>query len=177
MIGILILLVVAQAPITPVPAHPQQPPSAQAPAAFPFEMRELNEAESAALPPGAGREAVAFMCVPCHGVLPAIALRKTALGWATTVADMRVKGALGSDQQAEAAARYLAQHFAAVNVNAATADELMKVAGLSGPDAAAIVAFRGDAQPFKSYADLKKVPGLDTKRLALAKPRLVYTPK
>jgi competence ComEA-like helix-hairpin-helix protein len=177
MIGILILLAMAQAPTTPVPAHPQQPPPAQAPASFPFEMRELNEAESAALPPGEGREAVAFMCVPCHGVLPAIALRKTALGWATTVEDMRVKGAKGSDEQAEAAARYLSQNFAAVNVNSATADELMKVAGLSGADAAAIVAFRSEDRPFKSYADLKKVPGLDTKRLAAAKPRLVYTPK
>ena len=111
------------------------------------------------------------MCVPCHGVLPAIALRKTALGWAASVEDMRVKGAKGSDEQAEAAAKYLSQHFAAVNVNTATADELVKLAELSAEDAAAIIAFRGDGKPFRSYTDVKKVPGVDPKRLAAAKPR------
>jgi competence ComEA-like helix-hairpin-helix protein len=173
MFAALLLLFVAQAPIAPVPAHAP----AQQPPALPFEMRDLNDAESAALPPGEGRDAVASMCVPCHGVLPALALRKTALGWSATVEDMRLKGAKGTDEQAEAAAAYLSRHFAAVDVNTATADELVKIAELSAEDAAAIVAFRGDGKPFKSYTDVKKVPGVDPKRLAAAKPRLVYAPK
>jgi len=90
---------------------------------------------------------------------------------------MRVKGARGTDEQAEAAAKYLSAHFAAVDVNTATADELVTVAELGAEDAAAIVAFRGEGRPFKSYADLKKIPGVDPKRLAAAKPRLVYTPR
>jgi hypothetical protein len=71
------------APLTPVPSHqtaPQQPPAPPAPAPFAFEMREMTEAEAAVLVPGEGRDAVAFMCVPCHGVLPAVAQRRTALG-------------------------------------------------------------------------------------------------
>ena len=179
MLAALLLFAVAQAPIAPVPAHvpAQQPPAAQPPVTMPFETRDLNEAESAALPPGEGRDAVASMCVPCHGVLPALAVRKTALGWTATVEDMRLKGAKGTDEQAEAAANYLSQHFAAVNVNTATAEELVKIAELSADDAAAIIAFRGDGKPFKSYTDVKKVPGVDPKRLAAAKPRLVYAPK
>jgi DNA uptake protein ComE-like DNA-binding protein len=179
MLAALLLFFVAQAPIAPVPAHApaQQPPAVQPVAAPPFEMRDLNEAESAALPPGEGRDAVASMCVPCHGVLPALAVRKTALGWAATVEGMRLKGAKGTDEQAEAAATYLSQHFAAVDVNIATADDLVKIAELSAGDAAAIVAFRGDGKPFKSYTDVKKVPGVDPKRLAAAKPRLVYAPQ
>lgn len=181
---IILALFLALAPpgsasMAPVPSHPavQQPPPAQPPGPLPFEMRELNEAEAAVLVPGEGRDAVAFMCVPCHGVLPSVAQRRTTLGWSFIVEDMRVKGAKGSDVQAEAAAKYLSQHFAAVNVNTATADELVKLAELSAEDAAAIIAFRGDAHPFKSYTDLKKVPGVDAKRLLAAKPRLVYTPK
>src|SRR5438876_2519954 len=83
MSGILVLFALAQAPIVPVLAHAsvQQPPATQALAPVVSEMRELNEAESAALPPGEGRDAVALMCVSCHGVLPAVALRKTALAW------------------------------------------------------------------------------------------------
>lgn len=182
MIAILLLSLSAplMPPMAPVPAHQaaaQQPPAAPQAAALPFEMREMNEAEAAVLVPGEGRDAVAFMCVPCHGVLPAVAQRRTALGWTFIVEDMRVKGAKGSDEQAEAAAQYLSEHFAAVNVNTATAEELVKIAELSAEDASAIVAFRGDARPFKSYTDLKKVPGVDPKRLAAAKPRLVYTPK
>ena len=60
---------------------------------------------------------------------------------------------------------------------AASDDELVTIAKLSADDAAAIVAFRGSGRPFKSYADLKKVAGVDPKRLSAAKPRLVYAPK
>jgi competence ComEA-like helix-hairpin-helix protein len=165
----------AMTPMVPVPAH--QTSQQSAPSPFPFEIREMTDAEAAVLVPGEGRDAVAFMCVPCHGVLPAVAQRRTTLGWSFIVDDMRLKGAKGSDEQAEAAAKYLSEHFAAVNVNTATAEELVKITELSAEDAAAIVAFRGDARPFKSYTDVKKVPGVDPKRLAAAKPRLVYTPK
>ena len=161
------------APMRPVPAHePQQP----APT-LPFEMRELNDAEAAALPQGEGRDAVAFMCVPCHGVLPAIAVRKTAVGWSATVEDMRVKGAKGSDEQSEAAAKYLARFFAAVDVNKATAAEIAQVTELTLEEAQAIVAYRDAGHTFKTFTEVKKVPGIDAKRLAAAKPRIVYAPK
>ena len=167
----LVIAMSGPAPVRPVPAHePQQP-------ALPFEMRELNEAESAALPQGEGRDAVAFMCVPCHGVLPAIAVRKTAVGWSATVEDMRVKGAKGSDEQSEAAAKYLARFFAAVDVNKATAAEIAQVTELTLEDAQAIVAYRDAGHTFKTFTELKKVPGIDAKRLTAAKPRIVYAPK
>src|SRR4051794_2549895 len=177
MLVLLILLFLAShTPVRVMPAH-ERMQDQQPSAALKFEMRELTDEEAAALVPGEGRDAVAFMCVPCHGVLRAISERKTAPGWAATVDSMREKGAKGSDDQAAAVVTYLSAHFAAVDVNTATADELIKVAGLSAEDAAAIVAYRGDGRPFKSYADLKKVSGIDPKRLAAAKPRLVYAPK
>jgi competence ComEA-like helix-hairpin-helix protein len=141
------------------------------------EMRPLTEEESAALPPGEGRDAVATMCVPCHGVLPAIVNRKTTLGWRATVDDMRVKGAKGTDEQASAAVAYLSANFAAVDVNQAAAEEIARIAGFTPEEAAAIVAYRQDGHALKSYTDLKKVPGLDPKRLAAAKPSVVYAPK
>ena len=144
---------------------------------MPLEMRELNEAESAALPQGEGRDAVAFMCVPCHGVLVAVAVRKTPLAWMATVEDMRVKGAKGTDEQARAAAEYFGKYFPAVDVNTGTVEQLVAVAGFTPEEAAAIVAYREDGHPIKSYTELKKVVGLDPKRLAAAKPRIVYTPK
>lgn len=174
----LFLLFADHTPISPMPVHaaaqdPQQPPAP----VYTFELRDLTEEEAAVLVAGEGRDAVAFMCVPCHGVLRAVSLPKTALGWAATVDDMRVKGAKGTDEQAAAAVKYLSAHFAAVNVNTATAEELVTIAGLSPEDAAAIVAFRTDGPPFKSFTDVRKVPGVDPKRLSAAKPRLAYTAK
>ena len=169
----LLLTVALQPPVAPVPAHD----SAQQPPMLPFEMRELNEAESAALPQGQGRDAVAFMCVPCHGVLFAIGTRKTPPAWKATVEDMRVKGAKGTDAQARAAAAYLARYFPAVDVNTGTAAQLVSIAGFTPEEAAAIVAYREGGRPIKSYTELKKVPGLDPRRLAAAKPKIVYAPK
>ena len=149
----------------------------QLPAQPTFEMRELNPDEEAALPAGEGRDAVAFMCVPCHGVLPAIASRKTPLAWSATVETMRVKGAKGTDEQAEAATAYLSKFFPAVDVNTATTEQLVQIAGFTAEEAAAIVAYRDAGNTFAALADLKKVPGLDAKRLTAAKPRIVYKPK
>ena len=140
-------------------------------------MRELNEAEEAALPQGEGRDAVAFMCVPCHGVLTAISQRKTPLGWSASVEAMLTKGAKGTDEQAEAATAYLSKFFPAVDVNTGTSEDLVKIAGFTAEEAAAIIAYRDGGNTLASFADMKKVPGLDPKRLAVVKPRIVYKPK
>jgi len=175
----LFLVAVAHAPLAPMPAHEasQEPTSAQSQPPMTFEMRELNDAESAALPKGDGRDAVAFMCVPCHGVLVATNVRKTPPAWEVTVEAMRVKGAKGTDEQARAAAAYLGKFFPAVDVNTAAAEQIAAIAGLTPEEAAAIVAYRNDGHPIKSYTELKKVPGVDPKRLAEAKPRIVFAPK
>jgi len=162
--GAAILLgLLAQAPTVPVPAH---------------DVRPLTAEESEALPRGDGRDAVAAMCVPCHGILHAIAQRKTATGWAATIDDMRTnKGAQGTDDQADAVKAYLAKFFLAIDVNTATAKAIVDVAGFNAEEAAAIVAYRDAGNTFKSFADVRKVPGLDPKRLAAARPRIVYAPK
>lgn len=174
MVLLLVLALASSTPLKPLPAHVQQPAAQQTPTP---ENRPMTEAESAALPEGDGRDAVAFMCVPCHGVLVAIAQRKTPLAWNATVEDMRVKGAKGSDEQAEAATKYLSRHFAAVDVNTATAALLAEVAGFTAAEAAAITAYRSAGHAFESFTDLRKVPGLDPKRLTAAKPRVAYAPK
>jgi competence protein ComEA len=151
-----VLIVVLQVPVTPVPAH---------------------EPEPAPLPPGEGRDAVVSMCTPCHGVGVVASVRKTPLAWDATVETMRGKGAKGSDEQAHAAAEYLAKALPAVDVNTATVEEIATIAGLTPEEAAAIVAYREDGHTITSYTALKKVPGLDPKHLAAAKAKIAYAPK
>jgi competence ComEA-like helix-hairpin-helix protein len=139
--------------------------------------RPLTPAEDAALPAGPGRDAVAFMCVPCHGVLHAIVAPKTPLGWRDTVDDMISRGADGTDEQADAVVKYLSMHFEAVDVNTATAADIVRVSGLSQQDAEAIVTYREAGHKFKSFADLQQVPALDEKKLDEAKSKLLFRPR
>jgi competence ComEA-like helix-hairpin-helix protein len=163
MTALFLAVVLAQVPAAPVPAH---------------DVRPLTPEESVALPAGDGRDAVATLCVPCHGILHAIALPKTTAGWAATVDDMRNnRGAPATDEQADVVKAYLSKFFPAVDVNKATASEIAAVTGLTADEAAAIVASREAGTTFRSFADVKKVPGLDPKRLADAKSRIVYAPK
>jgi len=151
-----LIVCILQAPVAPVPAHDPDP---------------------APLPPGEGREAVVSMCTPCHGVAVVASVRKTPLAWVSTIETMRGKGAKGTDEQALAAADYLGKTFPAVDVNSASAEEIVTVAGLTAEEAAAIVAYRDAGHTIKSYTELKKVPGLDPKRLAAAKPKIAYPPQ
>ena len=143
--------------LVPVPAHVQTASAQEQPKVV------LSEAEAAALPDTAGRESVAGMCAPCHGVLTVTTQRHTAAGWASVVDDMFGKGATGTDEEAEAVVVYLARHFPAVNVNAADATELARVLKIAKVEAEAIVAYRQSNPPFKTSDDLKRVPGVDPK--------------
>lgn len=159
--------------LAPVPAH-----HVEAVKQDPIPVhRPMTDAEEAALPPGPGRDEVAYMCVPCHGVLHAIATPKTPLGWQDTVEDMISRGADGTDEQADAVVKYLSAHFEAVDVNTATAADIARVSGLSLQDAQAIVTYREAGHKFKSFADVQQVPGLDEKKLDEAKPKLVFRPR
>lgn len=73
--------------------------------------------------------------------------------------------------------------WAAVNINAASAEDLEAVKGLGPKKAAAIVAYRDKNGPFKSLADLKNLKGFGEKSIAKLEKELsvgdgaVKTPK
>lgn len=63
--------------------------------------------------------------------------------------------------------------WAAVNANTATAQQLEALNGIGPVKAKAIVDFRTKNGPFKTYADLEKVPGIGPKTLEKLKTELV----
>lgn len=73
----------------------------------------------------------------------------------TQLADAQSTESQSTDQSSMSSA----DQSAKVNVNTATAKELMKVKGLSASKAKAIVAFRKKHGDFKSLDDLKQVRG------------------
>jgi hypothetical protein len=63
------------------------------------------------LPDDQGRAEVVDMCSNCHGLAKSVEKRHTEAEWRAIVADMREKGAPGSDGDAAAAVAYLTRHF------------------------------------------------------------------
>lgn len=146
----------------PAQASPQPPAQAQA-----------------QLPDGPGKDALLKVCSPCHEPNRAAAFRLTREGWEATVADMRWRGAKGTDEEFAAVVDYLAANFLGeaapkLNMNRATSIELESVVSLLRKEAAAVIAYRDKAGGFKSIEDLRKVPGVDFRKFEAAKDRIIF---
>jgi competence ComEA-like helix-hairpin-helix protein len=105
------------------------------------------------------------MCNDCHDSTRVVSPRRTRTDWADVITQMIEKGATGSEREFETVFDYLVRTYGKVFINAAKADEIATVLGLSKKDAEAIVAFRTANGPFADFAALKKVPDLDVKKL------------
>ena len=71
----------------------------------------------------------------------------------------------------------LADDNAKININAASAEELVQLKGIGPKKAAVIIKFREANGPFRVPADLTKVPGIGPKTFEANKERIVVIPK
>jgi competence protein ComEA len=122
------------------------------------------------LPDGKGRAVFERMCTSCHGVESIVRARNSRERWGEVVDDMVSRGAQGTDEEIEMVIDYLAANFSKtvaqkVKVNKAPATDLASGLSISAKEADAIVGFRTDHGPFKELDDLKKVPGIDAKKV------------
>ena len=134
---------------------------------------------SAQLPDGPGKDTVVKVCGTCHEPNRAAALRLTREGWEQTVADMRWRGAKGTDEEFATVIDYLAANFlgeapAKLNMNRATSVELESVVLLLRKEASALIACRDKTGGFKSIDDIKKCTGVDVKKVEAAKDRITF---
>src|SRR5436190_22150986 len=79
------------------------------------------------------------MCTECHDALRVTQTRHTKTEWVDILNKMIGEGATGTDQEFETVAAYLLRYYGKVLVNRATAEDLVKIVGLSQHDADAIV--------------------------------------
>jgi competence protein ComEA len=122
------------------------------------------------LPDGPGKDVTVRMCGICHEARRAASVRLTVDGWAAVIDSMIKRGAKGSEEDAAVVLDYLSTHFLGeaaqpVNVNTAPQIDLELVAGLLRSEARAVVEYREKNGPFKTLDDMKKVPGLDFKKI------------
>jgi competence ComEA-like helix-hairpin-helix protein len=124
--------------------------------------------ETEKLPAGKGKEAVAAVCVECHGVNNIRRQRLSRDEWTSEVSDMVDRGAQANDEQIAAIVEYLTQNFgkdSKLRVNTAPMVELKAVLNLTAAEAGAIVDYRTSKGDFHELADLLKVPGVDGKKI------------
>ena len=131
------------------------------------------------LPDAPGKDQLVKVCGVCHEPQRAASIRLTREGWEATISDMIARGARGTDEDFAAVLDYLSKNFLGeaarpLNVNSATSVELESVLLLLRKEAAAVIAYREKNGLFKSVDDLKKVPGIDVKKVDAQKDRLFF---
>jgi competence ComEA-like helix-hairpin-helix protein len=120
-----------------------------------------------------GEEVFLNRCSTCHATERALVAPRTRKGWEGVLAEMLNNGAQLETGEADAILAFLTERHGLVNVNAATAEELVAL-GLSKKDADAIVSHRTDHGPFADFAALRGVPGLEVDRLDAVRQQLAF---
>jgi competence protein ComEA len=130
------------------------------------------------LPDGPGKAELLKACGGCHQAERSASVRLTREGWEDVIGDMIQRGAKGTDEEFKAILEYLATHFLGdaprpLNINRANNVELESVAGLTRKEAAAVLKWLDEVGICKSLDELKKVPGLDFKKIDARKDFIV----
>jgi competence protein ComEA len=122
------------------------------------------------MPDGPGKDVTVRACGPCHEARRAASVRLTREGWAAVIEGMKLRGAKVSDEEFPVILDYLSTHFLGeaarpLNVNTAAQIDLEAAGGLLRREAAAVIQYREKHGRFSTLDDLKKVPGLDFKKI------------
>ena len=122
------------------------------------------------MPDGPGKDVTVKACGTCHETRRAASVRLTRDGWAAVIESMIARGAKVSDEEFPIVLDYLSTYFLGeaaqpLNVNTASQIDLESAGGLLRREAAAVIQYREKHGRFKTLDDLKKVPGLDFKKI------------
>jgi competence protein ComEA len=153
---------------------------------------QSSEGEGTKLPAGKGKDLFVSACQQCHGLDLTTSSKRNLEEWRNVVNDMVSNGAALEKDEAELVSQYLAKYFgeesstdqpkeakegssaSKVNVNSSTAKQLETGLSLSEKEANAVVEYREKNGKFAKLDDLKKVAGLDAKKIDAAKDRLEF---
>jgi competence protein ComEA len=131
-------------------------------------------------PPGPGKDLLVKQCTGCHELTTVTSQHKSESGWTDTVVEMRNRGANGSDEEMEQIIHYLTVNFgpqntpAKVNINSASAAEIVSGLSLPQEQADSIVAYRNKNGKYKDIAGLKQVPGIEAAKIDAVKDRIEF---
>lgn len=137
----------------------------------------------AQLPDGQGMAETNRTCVGCHEVERSVSLRQDKEGWNRTITKMVGFGMKAKESDLAVIADYLAKFYPAdalppLNVNKCSAIDLESRLSMKRSQASAFLAHREKVGGFKTFADLKKAPGVNLEKLEEKKTQIIFeTPK
>src|SRR3954469_9913403 len=117
------------------------------------------------LPAGPMKEKMVKLCVGCHEIDLVVARRQTRSEWEGVMEDMIARGSKGTEAELADVVEYLTANLGKVSVNSATAKELEQGLRISEHDAQAIALWHDQHGKFKSFEEVRKVPGLDAAKI------------
>ncbi|HKQ73795.1 MAG TPA: helix-hairpin-helix domain-containing protein [Blastocatellia bacterium] len=131
------------------------------------------------MPDGPGKAEARKLCSGCHELEKSFSTRQDRAGWQLTMEKMVSYGMKASEKEISAVLEYVVKNYPAedvprINVNKARAIELESGLSLRRSQAAAVIQYREKNGPFRSIADLKKVPGIDVAKIEAKKDRLEF---
>ncbi len=132
------------------------------------------------LPEGPGKTLVMRLCVKCHGLNQFTAERHAKDQWDVLLDKMAEEGLEMSDQEYETVVGYLSKYLgkdsppAKIHINKLTYVMLEDRIGLTEKEAEAVVKYRTEHGPFKTWQDVSKVPGVDAKKIEAVKDLLTF---
>ena len=117
------------------------------------------------------------LCSRCHAPGIVAAQHQSERQWEMTISKMVGYGAQGTDEEFGTIVDYLTKNFGPepphpLNLNNATAVELESALDLTRPESRLVVQYRTEHGPFKSFDDLRNIPGLDFKKIEGRKGRV-----
>ena len=133
-------------------------------------------ADDVVLPDGKAKTIIEGACVDCHGLDQVVSNPMSSAEWRKTVTRMVKKGAALSPDQIDTVVEYLSVYFVPdkVNVNTASAQDLQNGLRLTAVEADAVVKYRAANGAFKDFEGLRKVIGVDQKKLEAVKDQVAF---
>ena len=130
------------------------------------------------LPNTPGKDMVVKLCSGCHEPTIVLTADLSVNGWPGEIQKMIGLGAPGTNEQFREVLNYLAANVSTpvslVNVNSASEAEVELALQISRKEAIAIIDYREKNGKFKSIDDVKKVPGVDVKKIEANKSRVSF---
>lgn len=127
-------------------------------------------------PEGAGKDVAVRICSECHPITNVTKHRESRTGWGKILEKMIGEGAHIPDDDWETLVAYLSVTLGKkVKINEATAAIIAETFDIEDELAAAVVKYRSQKGPFKTWKDVAAVPGIDAKRVEEQKDNLDFT--
>src|SRR5215469_13483014 len=122
----------------------------------------------------ADQETFQRVCGECHTTSMIDGYRSMP-DWRQTVDNMMEIGARGTPEDMVRVMRYLARSWTRIDLNAATAEDIVAVLGIKEDLAKAVVKYRTEHGHFTAIGELKKVPGFEKIKPEEYKEKLVVS--